>query len=159
MCLSVIILGKFEGCVNKNSYKYRKIKTIIKGYQIILLISYILIALFGYWLKSLNLRHLRKYGDVVPEEFILSGSFETLKPIVRKIGSGTEMIWRLGTIKRGEERLLHYKIKPRGIVTGEHSLPSAHLTARKGANTITTISNHANIDMGTGPSRIRVKTE
>jgi len=97
--------------------------------------------------------------DVVPEEFILSGSFETLKPIVRKIGSGTEMIWRLGTIKRGEERLLHYKIKPRGIVTGEHSLPSAHLTARKGANTITTISNHANIDMGPGPSRIRVKTD
>jgi len=41
----------------------------MKGYQIILLISYILIALFGYWLKSLNLRHLRKYGDVVPEEF------------------------------------------------------------------------------------------
>lgn len=41
----------------------------MKGYQIIMLISYILIALFGYWLKSLNLRHLRKYGDVVPEEF------------------------------------------------------------------------------------------
>ena len=39
------------------------------GYQIILLISYILIAAFGYWLKSLNLSHLRKYGDVVPEEF------------------------------------------------------------------------------------------
>ncbi|MFH1015214.1 MAG: M48 family metallopeptidase [Nitrospirota bacterium] len=39
------------------------------GYQIILLISYILIALFGYWLKFLNLSHLRKYGDVVPEEF------------------------------------------------------------------------------------------
>lgn len=97
--------------------------------------------------------------DVIPEDFILSGTFETLKPIVRKIGSGTEAIWRLGTIRRGEERLLHYKIKPRGIVTGEHSLPSAHLTARKGANTITTISNHANIDMGSGPSRIRVKTD
>ncbi len=97
--------------------------------------------------------------DVIPEDFVLSGTFETLKPIVRKIGSGTEAIWRLGTIRRGEEILLHYKIKPRGIVTGEHSLPSAHLTARKGANTITTISNHANIDMGPGPSRIRVKTE
>ena len=41
----------------------------MKGYQIILLTSYILIAVFGYWLKFLNLRHLRKYGYVVPEEF------------------------------------------------------------------------------------------
>jgi STE24 endopeptidase len=41
----------------------------MKGYQIILLISYVLIALFGYWLKFLNLKHLKKYGDVVPEEF------------------------------------------------------------------------------------------
>ena len=69
MRLFVIILGKFEGCVNKNLNKYRKIKTAMNGYQIILLISYILIALFGYWLKFLNLSHLKKYGDVVPEEF------------------------------------------------------------------------------------------
>ncbi|MDP2277094.1 MAG: M48 family metallopeptidase [Nitrospirota bacterium] len=41
----------------------------MNGYQIILLISYILIALFGYWLKLLNLSHLKKYGDVVPNEF------------------------------------------------------------------------------------------
>lgn len=41
----------------------------MNSYQIILLISYILIAVFGYWLKFLNLRHLKKYGDVVPEEF------------------------------------------------------------------------------------------
>ena len=38
-------------------------------YLIILLLGYLLVTLFGYWLKSLNLRHLRKYGDVVPEEF------------------------------------------------------------------------------------------
>ncbi|MDP2277239.1 MAG: M48 family peptidase, partial [Nitrospirota bacterium] len=41
----------------------------MNGEQIILLISFILIAVFGYWLKFLNLRHLKKYGDVVPEEF------------------------------------------------------------------------------------------
>lgn len=38
-------------------------------YLIILLLGYLLVTLFGYWLKFLNLRHLRKYGHIVPEEF------------------------------------------------------------------------------------------
>lgn len=41
----------------------------MNNYQTIILICYLLVTAFGYWLKSLNLRHLRKYGDVVPEEF------------------------------------------------------------------------------------------
>ncbi|RJQ42039.1 MAG: M48 family peptidase [Nitrospiraceae bacterium] len=39
------------------------------GVQIILLINFVLVAVFGYWLKFLNLRHLRRYGHIVPEEF------------------------------------------------------------------------------------------
>lgn len=38
-------------------------------YLLIVLLGYLFVIVFGYWLKFLNLRHLRKYGDVVPEEF------------------------------------------------------------------------------------------
>lgn len=39
------------------------------GYTIIILLSYLLIIVFGYWLQYLNLSHLKKYGHIVPEEF------------------------------------------------------------------------------------------
>ncbi len=38
-------------------------------YLIIILCSYVLVVLFGYWLKFLNLRHLEKYGADIPPEF------------------------------------------------------------------------------------------
>ncbi len=38
-------------------------------YLVILLCSYVLVVLFGYWLKFLNLRHLEKYGADIPPEF------------------------------------------------------------------------------------------
>lgn len=36
---------------------------------IIILLGYIFVTLFGYWLEFLNVRHLKKHGDRVPEEF------------------------------------------------------------------------------------------
>lgn len=41
----------------------------MKMYLLIIFFSYIFTVLFGYWLKVLNLRHLKKYGAVVPPEF------------------------------------------------------------------------------------------
>lgn len=41
----------------------------MNAYQIIILLGYIMIIAFGYWLQYLNLNHLKKYGDIVPEEF------------------------------------------------------------------------------------------
>ncbi len=41
----------------------------MKTYLIIILFSYLSIVLFGYWLKVLNLRHLKKYGADIPKEF------------------------------------------------------------------------------------------
>lgn len=38
-------------------------------YQTIILLSYLCVTAFGYWLQFLNLRHLKKYGHIVPEEF------------------------------------------------------------------------------------------
>ncbi len=38
-------------------------------YQIIILFSYLLIIAFGYYLQYLNRSHLKRYGDIVPEEF------------------------------------------------------------------------------------------
>jgi len=38
-------------------------------YQIIILLSYLCVTAFGYWLQFLNMRYLKRYGDIVPEEF------------------------------------------------------------------------------------------
>ncbi len=37
--------------------------------MIILLIIYLLMVIFGYWMKFLNLGHLRKYGHIIPKPF------------------------------------------------------------------------------------------
>ena len=36
----------------------------------IFLVLYLLIVLFGYWMKFLNLNHLKKYGHQIPTPFI-----------------------------------------------------------------------------------------
>ncbi len=41
----------------------------MKTYLLIIFFSYIFTVLFGYWLKVLNLKHLKKYGATVPPEF------------------------------------------------------------------------------------------
>jgi len=78
--------------------------------------------------------------DTIPSQFVLSGKFETLKPIARKTDMGTELIWRIGGIKRGEEKVLHYRIKPKGLV-GPVKLPPARLRAKKREKTILASSN------------------
>ena len=35
----------------------------------ILFVFYILIVIFGYWMKFLNLSHLKKHGHIIPEPF------------------------------------------------------------------------------------------
>jgi STE24 endopeptidase len=37
--------------------------------MIVLLVIYILIVIFGYWMKFLNLGHLKKFGHIIPEPF------------------------------------------------------------------------------------------
>ena len=41
----------------------------MKTYLVIIFFSYLFTLLFGYWLKALNLGHLKKFGATVPPEF------------------------------------------------------------------------------------------
>lgn len=77
--------------------------------------------------------------DVVPATFSVIPSFETLKPIMRRVAEGTELIWRVGTVGKGEERVLHYKIKPVGPASG--ALPKAVLRGRRGMSYLQKTSN------------------
>jgi STE24 endopeptidase len=42
----------------------------MKAYLLIVFFSYLFTIFFGYWLKSLNLKHLERYGTEVPPEFV-----------------------------------------------------------------------------------------
>ncbi len=42
---------------------------VMQKYQAIILFSYLLVQVFEYWLKFLNLRHMKRYGMHVPEGF------------------------------------------------------------------------------------------
>jgi hypothetical protein len=93
--------------------------------------------------------------DVIPHHFTLSGTFETLKPIARKTDAGTELIWRVGGIKRGEEKLLHYRMTAKGHF-GAVRLPSARLRAQKGDKTILSSSGTVTVTGEKGPPKLKV---
>lgn len=88
---------------------------------------------------SLNLRSRRKpvdrvvIRDVVPSKFSIVSKFETVKPTIRKIADGIELIWKVGDMKSQEERVLHYTIKPTEEVSRKINLPSALAKARRGS--------------------------
>lgn len=67
-------------------------------------------------------------GKVVMEEF------EAIRPVVRRSDAGTELVWKLGDMKAGDERLVSYKIKH--MVAGNLRMPRATLRykTKRGAN-------------------------
>lgn len=77
--------------------------------------------------------------DFVPKEFSVSEKFETIKPVIRKTPSGTELVWRLGRMKSGEERVLHYRMK---VVSAFETarLQPAELNGRRGNNVVSRTS-------------------
>lgn len=97
--------------------------------------------------------------DVVPPNFSVIPLFETVKPIMRKIAEGTELIWRVGNVKKGDERVLHYKIKPNGPVSG--ALPTAVLRGRRGISYLQKTSNYAVLPrvQGAQPQKLKVVVE
>ncbi len=66
--------------------------------------------------------------DVVPPGFAITSKFETVKPVIRKIGDGVELNWKVGKLKPHEERVLHYTIKPTEVGKRKR-LPSAKARA------------------------------
>lgn len=77
--------------------------------------------------------------DVVPKEFEVSGTFESIKPVVRKSQTGTELVWRLGRLKSREERILHYRINPVSAFTTARLHP-AELSGKRGDKTVSRMS-------------------
>jgi len=96
--------------------------------------------------------------DVIPHHFSLSGTFETLKPIARKTETGTELIWRVGGIKRGEEKLLHYRMAAKAPFRTAR-LASARLRAQKGDKTILSSTNTVTLTGDKTPPKLSVETK
>ncbi|MDI6806562.1 MAG: hypothetical protein QMD14_01955 [Candidatus Aenigmarchaeota archaeon] len=63
--------------------------------------------------------------DLVPPIVSVVERFETLKPVKRKIKEGTELNWRISSLKPGEEVILAYRIKPIVDIMGTLKLPKA----------------------------------
>ncbi len=70
--------------------------------------------------------------DLIPTLFSVTGHFHTIKPLIKRTGKGTELVWDVGKMRPNEERMLHYKIKPIEDVDGTLRLPPVYVRARKG---------------------------
>jgi hypothetical protein len=80
---------------------------------------------------SLNLKSKRKsidrvaIKDTIPSNFSIVSNFETVKPLIRKVTEGVELIWKLGGLNPNEERVLHYTIRPNTELSHKVNLPAA----------------------------------
>ncbi|NOX71284.1 MAG: hypothetical protein GXO64_01110 [Candidatus Micrarchaeota archaeon] len=59
----------------------------------------------------------------------LDGKIEGVAPVIRKDHDKTELLWRVGTLKRGDERIFSYSIKP--VVEAHIKLPRAMMRYKK----------------------------
>ncbi|MFH1474001.1 MAG: hypothetical protein ABIE55_03845 [Candidatus Aenigmatarchaeota archaeon] len=116
----------------------------------VLIISAVMIAVFIYWQSTalvFSKRLIRKSGkevsvslhlkskkrgvgnvvvkDSVPADFSIVSKFESVKPLIRKVASGVELHWKLGSLSPHEERVLHYTLKPARELFKDVKLPSA----------------------------------
>jgi len=75
-------------------------------------------------------RFIKTIEDVVIEDFVppllaLLDYFESLRPKIKTTRSGIKLVWNLGSLKPGEERILVYRVKPRVEIIGKLKLPKA----------------------------------
>jgi hypothetical protein len=63
--------------------------------------------------------------DFVPSIATVVEKFDTLRPTLRKVAGGTELVWRLDSIGPLEERVLAYRVKPSVDIIGTLKLPKA----------------------------------
>jgi hypothetical protein len=140
----------------------------------VLIVAVVLVGIFVYWQStavaftknvigrpsikagrdfsiSLHVRSRRRdisrvaVRDVVPSDFSIVSKFETIKPVIRKIASGIELVWRVGDLKPHEERVLHYTIKPTQEIPRRVSLPSALVKGVKGKGLFVKRSNRISL--------------
>ena len=65
--------------------------------------------------------------DFVPGIATVVEKFDTLRPTLRKIANGTEIVWKINSLAPGDERVLTYRIKPIVDIVGVLKLPKAYL--------------------------------
>jgi hypothetical protein len=65
--------------------------------------------------------------DFLPAFATVVDRFETVKPMVRKVPDGTEIIWKFDSLRSMDERVLTYRIKPTMEILGEIKLPRASM--------------------------------
>jgi hypothetical protein len=63
--------------------------------------------------------------DFVPSIAVVVERFDTLRPTLRKVAGGTELVWRLDSLGPLEERVLTYRVKPAVDIIGTLKLPRA----------------------------------
>ncbi len=81
-----------------------------------------------------------KLEDFVPGIASLVPEFESRKPEkIQKTEEGTKLVWDLGSMDPGEERIITYKLKPKIKVEGNTRLPGAiinyHIDEKKKSKT------------------------
>ena len=82
---------------------------------------------------SLDVRNRTKHEiknvevrDVIPSIARLVEKFDTLRPRTRTTAVGTELRWKIESLKPREERVITYRIRPVVEVVGSLNLPKAH---------------------------------
>ncbi len=83
--------------------------------------------------------------DIVPPNFSVISKFETVKPVIRKVANGIELVWKIGSLKPYEERVLHYTIKPMVDFATKVHLPPAVLKAFRKKNWFSRYSNRVSL--------------
>lgn len=109
---------------------------------------------------SLNLKSRRKeidkvaIRDIIPPNFSVVSKFETVKPLIRKVANGIELLWKVGSLKPNEERVLHYTIRPNIEASKRISLPSALAKAASGKSLAIKHSNKVSLSPEKEESRV-----
>jgi len=77
-------------------------------------------------------RSIHEIKDVTVRDFVppiakVVDRFDTVRPLVRRIGTGTEVIWKFDSLKPREERVLTYWIVPSVDIPGSLKLTKAYM--------------------------------
>jgi len=65
--------------------------------------------------------------DFLPSFATVVEKFDTLKPMVKKVPNGTEIIWKIDSFGSMDERVLSYRVRPTMEILGEIKLPRASI--------------------------------
>ena len=77
-------------------------------------------------------RSIHEIRDVIVRDFVppiakVVDRFDTIRPLIRRVGTGTEVIWKFDSLKPREERVLTYWIVPNVDIPGALKLTKAYM--------------------------------